>query len=414
MRIIIFSYWYHAPKVAAKRINSWRKSLQDAGYEVIIFTSHSGKNILIDKHQQIIQLPSRENIFQRLFFSEFGKKNPLFSGFIYSLYLFFFNRDIYDFFYLYKKYEKETGLKINSEDVVITSSPPYSTFDIGNYLHKKYKMKWIMDYRDPWNLAYRPVDSHPAVFRFRKFRQQKIEEKYLNSAYKIICVSDPLKKSFPKSVQQKVILIPNGFDQDQIDFSKIEEDIHQFLIVYAGTIYNDQLKDETFFKAVNKFLTDNKISTTDFSLKFVGTGNHQKLNKLIEKYGLERYTECMDWLPQKKELDILYKASLFLQLKWAHRKEILGSKHATYMALQKKILLPLSDYGVLEESILSNDQGYVCYSEQEIVQVLQKEFHRFKNRESCIHRYDSITLQSWSRAERDKKLLELISEAGHS
>ena len=52
-------------------------------------------------------------------------------------------------YFAFKKAKKI--IKNNKIDYVITTGPPHSSHLIGQKIHNKYKLKWIVDLRDPWS-----------------------------------------------------------------------------------------------------------------------------------------------------------------------------------------------------------------------------------------------------------------------
>ncbi|MDA9084523.1 glycosyl transferase family 1, partial [Flavobacteriaceae bacterium] len=52
-------------------------------------------------------------------------------------------------FFAFKKAKKI--ISNNKIDYVITTGPPHSSHLIGEKIYKKYKLKWIVDLRDPWS-----------------------------------------------------------------------------------------------------------------------------------------------------------------------------------------------------------------------------------------------------------------------
>jgi hypothetical protein len=78
--------------------------------------------------------------------------------------------------------------------IVITTSPPHSTHLIGLSLQKKYNIKWIADFRDPWTNLY----FNKMLPRSEKTKQKdkQLEDSVVRNADCITVVSHGFKKEF--------------------------------------------------------------------------------------------------------------------------------------------------------------------------------------------------------------------------
>jgi hypothetical protein len=181
-------------------------------------------------------------------------------------------------------------------------------------------------------------------------------------------------------------------------------------MVYLGTVYNDQLEDITFFKALRKFIDLYVVQPQYFQIRFIGSGESLKLKEIIKHFKLEPYTSISQKMPISQVYTELYTTAMFFHLKYGDRKEIITTKQYEYLAFQKPILLPVNDYGDLEESIKKYDAGFVCESEKEIVDVLKMSIdNHFNGNPRRITRTEG-ELYDLSRQGQEEKLLKLIDK----
>src|SRR5690606_31230016 len=97
-------------------------------------------------------------------------------------------------------------------------------------------------------------------------------------------------------------------------------------------------------------------------LVFAGSARNKRLLQLLEKYQLRDFSLVTERMNLDDTMKESYRASAFLHLKYQGRKTVYPSKHTDYLALQKAILLPQTDEGVLAASITENEAGHVCRS----------------------------------------------------
>jgi hypothetical protein len=202
-------------------------------------------------------------------------------------------------------------------------------------------------------------------------------------------------------------VIPNGSNYKPT-LSDINHVPDTFNILYAGTIYNDQLKEDVFFKAVKAF-TETK-GKSKIKIIFAGASGNGKLYKTLQKYGLNDISEVLPRLGKDALGECLSNASLFLHLRYGKRSGIITSKQADYLAYRKPILLPVSDNGDLEESILTHKAGFVCNGVEETVAVLEQQYASFINAESCLIEQDEELLRKNTREYWAEEFVKLVDE----
>jgi hypothetical protein len=100
-------------------------------------------------------------------------------------------------------------------DAVVTTGPPQSVHLIGLGLKKALGLHWIADFRDPWTemFYYKHLGLSAAADR----RHHRLEQAVLDGADTVISVSPPVAADFQAKTKTPVVLITNGYDDD--DFS---------------------------------------------------------------------------------------------------------------------------------------------------------------------------------------------------
>ena len=298
--------------------------------------------------------------------------------------------------------------KLKKSDVLIASAPPYALLITATLLSEKSDCKLVLDYRDPWSYGFKPIDSKPIIGEIKKHLWRRSEMKCLRKASLVVCESLATKQLFPKEYHHKIEVIENGANLQVINSSKIQDKTDVFRIIYLGTVYNDQLIDKTFFSVVKKFINQKSVNRSKFQLIFIGSAKNQTLRSIISQYKLEEITTITKRLPLEEAIEICYTASIFLHLRYGDRNEVDTSKHLDYLALQKPILLPISDNGNMAEKTKKNNAGYVCENDQECYNVLNNLWNKHLAKESFRIKRDDDFLYSISREAEAEKLVKLI------
>lgn len=272
-------------------------------------------------------------------------------------------------------------LRLNSysRNIVIVFGAPFGIFKYAAKLSSIIDAKLILDYRDPWTFGYTPLDAKPFIYKLNQIFNRKRELKFLEQASFITTVSQSLKNLFPKKMHYKIEIFENGtnFHPEDLDINSKPK---TFNILYAGTIYNDQLRETIFFEALKNFLVDK--SKTMFKLQFVGSLDNSRLISTIKKFDLMEISEITPRLGNIELKTYLNQAYLFLHLRFGLRKDIITSKQADYLFFNKPILLPMNDDGDLCENIKNNNAGYVCNSVNENIEVLNLLWDNYINKKT--------------------------------
>lgn len=143
-------------------------------------------------------------------------------------------------------------------DAIITTSPPHSTQLIGWKLKKKFGLKWIVDFRDPWSgiIFYHEL-GHSL---FSRYIDRYYESQVVKNADKIVVVGDKMKSDLSgefKMNGQNIEVIHNGFDNRDFEQIPNEPDSNgPFKVVYTGTLsslYNYQPMFEAVAACAKEF-----------------------------------------------------------------------------------------------------------------------------------------------------------------
>jgi glycosyltransferase involved in cell wall biosynthesis len=301
-------------------------------------------------------------------------------------------------------------------DVVISSGPPSNTHEIGRYLQKKIGVKWIMDFRDPWTFKQKSkTELLNFQQRFRDLWMRPLENKFLAFADKISTASLQIKEDLPLAIQKKTVVIPNGSDDLEIDYSKINSFPEKFSIIFSGHIYAAQLDDETFFLAFKNFVES--LTSEDskrVELHFLGDGENPLLKKMIAKYQLSKFTKLSGWVSLEEAISQMYNASMFLQLQHKGFPLVTNTKQFNYVALQKPILLSNGNSIELKRFLKKYKSAIICHNHDEVVKALNDKFNDFILGRSLKIPIEPEELRKISRSCHTEEMVKVIKSVAQS
>ncbi|WP_293302997.1 hypothetical protein [Pedobacter sp. UBA4863] len=412
-RIFVFSYHgKETYQTGFNRLQSIAENLSNF-YEVhFVYGNRNKLERPIKIKGNLIEIPLN---YTPGFFHNFYKKltdsgRRIGAKFLLASYFLFTGKEIFDLGREFNKYKKQTNINLTAEDIIFVSFPSIAIHNLGYALKQEFGCRLILDYRDPGVFGYKQIEDNKILSFLRKRFLKRSELRNLKSADLIITISDSIHRLFPEKYRESIEIIKNGYDLNKIEFNKIQDHPYTFKLVYLGSVYNDQLDNTIFFKAVRAFIDSNKIQPQYFQIRFIGTGESLRLKELIKHFNLEPYIYISAKMPIEQVYAELYSAAMFFHLKYGNRREIITTKQYEYLAFQKPILLPVNDYGDLEESIKKYNAGFICENEEEIIEVLKNSMdNHFKGKPARINRTEE-ELYELSRQGQEEKLLKLIEK----
>jgi hypothetical protein len=226
-------------------------------------------------------------------------------------------------------------LSENPVETVITTGPPHSIHLIGLGLKKRLNIKWIADFRDPWTR----IDFYKELLltKYADKKHHLLEKEVLNRADRIIVVSETMKREFAESTLKNIVVIPNGFDEENINGYKVEPDL-KFSIVYTG-IMNQAREPKKLWQVLTELINENKKFAEDLEILFIGNIDYSIIEN-ISMFKLDKYFRKIDFMAHDKVVQYQKKAKvLLLPLNDApNARSIVTGKIFEYLAARRPII----------------------------------------------------------------------------
>ena len=160
----------------------------------------------------------------------------------------------------------EKKINFMNYDFMISSHEPWVDSLLGLYFKKKYNVKWIADFGDPYVASYIP--KHKLWF------EKRFEESIYKNADMLIftnsSVVESLKDKYPFLKNKKILIVEQGFSYKSYpwELSPIVDNKNRvFRLTYTGTLYKNIREPFNFIKA---------LSMLDFEYKFLLAGRNEQ------------------------------------------------------------------------------------------------------------------------------------------
>lgn len=202
----------------------------------------------------------------------------------------------------------EEIIKKHGCNIVFSFSNPQDSNIVGAMLKKNTGIPFVAHFSDPWS-------DH--VYRLNPGRVArrilKLEKFVIDQCDKVIFITEETKrlgmKKYPAEYMDKAEVIPHCYGLN--DYSEGQKkSAEKFVISYIGAFYKLR-NPEQLFKAL-QIVKEKGIN--NFLIQLVGSANpyagysEEKVNNLVEKYGLKEHIEIIPVVPYKESLKLMKEA----------------------------------------------------------------------------------------------------------
>jgi hypothetical protein len=309
--------------------------------------------------------------------------------------------------------EAEKIIETEKIETIITTGPPHSSHLIGLKLKKKFKLKWIVDFRDPWT----------EVFYNKLFYRTKIansidhnlELRVLREADVILTIGPTMveilrnKLLVKDSESKKVLYIFNGFDQEVFKNLKRNKTKDYFTICHLGILSDNQPIDG-FINAMKMIYNSNKSEMNNIVLQLIGKISPGILNKLSSEIP-SLQLKLRDYMPHDEAMQQIMNADLLFNslAEVSNGKYLISGKLMEYIATGNPILC-LGDQDGDASALLRQFEDAKVFDRKNvdgIYQYIQNIYNRWKSEE----RNSRLVLnERYSRYNTTGQLAELINK----
>jgi glycosyltransferase involved in cell wall biosynthesis len=355
--LIITYYWPPSGGGGVHRWLKFTKYLRSFGWEPIILTA-SENEIPVKDNSLLQEIPENIKTHRVPIWEPYSlykalvgknKKSKIYSGFIeenksrawsqkLAIYIRsnFFIPDARMFWIRPVVKYLVNYLKNNHVDVIVSTGPPHTTHLIGQKIHRKTKIPWVADFRDPWT----DIDYYEQLnlSKWADRKHKRLEKEVLLSASRIVAISNSMREDFITSSERKdVLLINNGYDPS--DFKEPAEKMDsRFSIIHLGSMNKDR-NPEILWKALSELSKNNPEFNDHLQIKLIGNVDYSILESL-ENYNLSKFLKKEEYLPHNVAIEEMRSSQILLLPinNTKNSKGILPGKFYEYMAAKRPIL----------------------------------------------------------------------------
>ena len=416
MKVLIITYYW--PPAGGSGVQRWLKFvkyLQEYGIEPVVYTVDNARYLKEDK-TLLDDVPRNTKVLKHsiweptdlLFWKKKKSQKSGISNINQNRFLSFIRGNFFipdpKVFWVNSSVKfLQKYLNSNKVDAIISTGPPHSMHLIAQKLHKKNKLKWIADFRDPWTDLYYNKDFSEQSFAKKK--NKILEKLVLKNADCVLTVSESLKEQFSINAR-RVEVITNGYDNETRSAEDTVLD-KLFTISYIGLLPK-QSNPKLFFKVLQELCSQNEDFKNDLKLNFIGDISDDVRVEVL-KNNLEKNTSFKGYVDHEKAIEFQNKAQVLLLLipNIEKSKGILTGKLFEYLIAKRPILAIGPEDGDLAEILKETDSGILIdfSNREQLSSEILKFYHQYKKGNLKVN---SKNIGKYHRKELTKKLAFII------
>jgi len=245
-------------------------------------------------------------------------------------------------------------IKENEINIIYSTGDPFSSFVFAYLLAKRYKKKFVIDFRDGWIKDPRNKEKN-LLGKLNGLLSIPFFKTVLKKSSAIILATYGMYNAFVNSFPQyknKLHCINNGFDKDDFSRLKPNKEAHnKFHLAFSGSLYKDR-DPKYFFDAIKHIKNNRKDIYDKLQINFWGFVDNIFLNKYkhLNIVHFEKKINHDNLLNKIINTDIL----VFIGERIENNQQITSSKVFEYIATHKPILVLCSKkmgaYKIIKES----------------------------------------------------------------
>lgn len=236
------------------------------------------------------------------------------------------------------------GLRLVRElqpDAIWSTYPVATAHVIGNALHRRTRLPWIADFRDP--MAQDNYPAHPLLWRSFSAIEARATREARFCVFTTPGAARMYRERYPAQAA-RIEVIENGFDEESFAGLADDEGAQGPLnpgvvtLLHSGVVYPSERDPTQLFVALRNMVDNGAVDPAGLRLRFRAAGHDALLHALAAEY---RLADCVEVLPQvsyRAALQEMVRADGLLVLQAANCNEQIPAKLYEYLRAGRPIV----------------------------------------------------------------------------
>ena len=277
---------------------------------------------------------------------------------------------------------RHANVKTRNIDVVLITVPPFSSVLLVEKLRQEFPtLPIVVDFRDEWLSTTLDLVSFSSSERAIKIARDA-EAEAVTKATTVVAVTEAARREirsrYPRQLESKFQLVPNGFDATKLQPSKIPVEPHpgdKIVATYVGSIYGSTEPTSL----VEAMLSLPPEVQSRFKLRFIGRIEEPRFRESLLRLG--NMVELKGFLPQHEALAAMNEADYALLI--THDPLNVSAKFYDYIGAGKPILATVHPHGEVRRLLEELRAGW--WADSRDIEGIRQLFLNAAARGSSLH-----------------------------
>ncbi len=419
--LVIVYYWPPSGGAGVQRWLKFVKYLPESGWQPTVITTTNGDYPAIDESLskevpagiKVIQTqtPTFGKLFKKVTGKnssipygslKYNKKDSLIKKILIWTRINFIIPDARILWNIYAFKAAKRELSINNYFAIITSGPPHSTHLVGLKLKKKYSIKWLADFRDPWTeMGYL---KNIKRWKSTELIDKLLEKKAIKNCDTLLAAHQKILDDFGN--EEEMHMLTNGFDQEDFENVKREISHEYFCINYFGTIALEA-NPTSILKGINKLF---EKGYQNIRFNFRGKFDHN-VKHILQKEDKNDLIKFYPYTSHKETVEKMTNSSLLLLMinNVPNNKGIIPGKIFEYFGSGVEILGIGPEDGDAAKIIKETKCGKMFdYNKiEDITNFIETKYQEWQAGKAFS---PSIEIEKYSKINQTKQLAEILEK----
>jgi glycosyltransferase involved in cell wall biosynthesis len=285
-----------------------------------------------------------------------------------------------------------------SFDAILATYDPLATLTLAARLSNTYKIPWIADLRDSWQVQkIGPLHKRLQIARHEKRLCLKADQ--------IVTVSNRMAQELKNKLNRDVFVITNGFDPELFpETQQVSKDT--FTILYAGS-FNISRSPIPLFKAIESSINNGRISANCIHIRFLGATRQSIACFNLEQFPMVSYS-IEPRIPHKIALKEQMQSSALLVLTHPDEPGVLTGKVFDYLGARRPILAIPDDRDSISRLLTVTGAGISVSTPSKIENLLVEWYQKWLLDKAFNLPRNENVIGCFTRQEQTRKLAKLL------
>ncbi|MDP2171363.1 MAG: glycosyltransferase [Rhodocyclaceae bacterium] len=224
-------------------------------------------------------------------------------------------------------------------DAIWSTYPIPTAHVISSALHRRSRLPWIADFRDPMAQAGYPAD--PLTWKSFKAIEMNAVSNASFSTFTTPSAAEDYRKRYPEA-RERIVVLENGYDEES--FAAVSPaptlalNPGAITLLHSGIVYPEERDPTQLFAALQRLVKSGQLRAGELKIRFRAPVHDNLLQTLAQQFGVAEFIEILPPLPYREALLEMLRADALLVMQAANCNAQIPAKIYEYLRAGRPII----------------------------------------------------------------------------